>query len=126
MPSDLIDAFTRCDAIPVANYWVDDTGAGVGLHVRYARSHVDSSVKGAERLLDLAAASSEVPKLRTVNDPDQSPCPRDWPEQDVSPFASVEAPCLLMTTSPTSPATVRLAAPTDNESTDPGAQVSSR
>jgi type VII secretion protein EccB len=69
--------------------------------------------------------SSQVAKLRTVNDPDQRPYPQDWPQDDVSPFAGVEAPCLLMTTSPTSPATVRLAAPTDAESSDPGAQATS-
>ena len=90
----------------------------------FASTLYQSSGPGAN-LPEQEIESSEVPKLRTVNDPDQSPFPRDWPEQDVSPFASVEAPCLLMTTSPTSPATVRLAAPTDNESTDPGAQVSS-
>ena len=83
-----------------------------------------SSGPGAN-LPEQEVESSEVPKLRTVNDADQQPYPLDWPQDDVSPFAAVDTPCLLMTTSPTSPATVRLAAPTDAESGDPAEQTSS-
>jgi hypothetical protein len=58
MPRDLVDAYTRCAAIPVTDYWVDDTNGGVGLHVRYARSHIDESVKGAQRVLEQVASET--------------------------------------------------------------------
>ena len=42
--------------------------------------------------------SGQISSLRTVNDPGARPYPSDWPEQDVTPFDRVDAPCLLLDT----------------------------
>ena len=51
MPPDLAYAYTRCGAIPVASYYVDDTRGGKGLSITYARDRIDELVHSAKRLV---------------------------------------------------------------------------
>lgn len=67
--------------------------------------------------------SSQITKVRTVNDPGRRPYPSDWPENDVTAFDRGDAPCLLLTTDPNAAPTVRLAAPTSDEPTTTGSAV---
>jgi hypothetical protein len=62
--------------------------------------------------------ASDIPGLTTIDDPDARPFPEDWPEDDVQPFAEVESPCLMLSTSESAPAVVRLAAPIRDTPTD--------
>ncbi len=56
-----------------------------------------SSGPGA-RFPELELAATEVTRLRTVTGASQDVFPRDWPEDEVSPFTAPDAPCVRLTT----------------------------
>ncbi len=56
-----------------------------------------SSGPGA-RFAELELAATEVTRLRTVTGASQDVFPRDWPEDEVSPFTAPDAPCVRLTT----------------------------
>ena len=82
-----------------------------------------SAGPGAE-LREREVQSGQISSLRTVNDPGARPYPSDWPEQDVTPFDSVDAPCLLLDTDADKAAGVSLGTPrTDSLAASTGAGI---
>jgi hypothetical protein len=49
IPKNLSFAYTRCNTIPIEEYYVDDTKGGVGLDIVYTEKQVQQYLKSAER-----------------------------------------------------------------------------
>lgn len=49
MPPPLVDAYTRCGAIPTGDMFVDDSGRGAGTHYRYNKKDVETYLATAAR-----------------------------------------------------------------------------
>jgi hypothetical protein len=65
--------------------------------------------------------SSDSAKLRT--DAGNTPYPRDWPKDSVTPYTGVSQPCALLETADGEAPTVHLATPTSDAATTTGSTV---
>jgi type VII secretion protein EccB len=70
----------------------------------------------------LEVSSTDVTSLRTVDDGDR-PYPDDWPQDDVAPYPSADAPCLRLHAAPDEAPYAELATPGSPSVTAPGAGV---
>jgi hypothetical protein len=60
-PADMLAAFTRCGAVPTGDYYVDDSGGGLGTHYRYSEREMERQVTAARALAASVARLALLP-----------------------------------------------------------------